>query len=75
MGDAELHARSLVGNTAIEYEQEDVGLKDLRPAQMERGVAPLFGGHRIVRRFLPLHAVALGQEDSEAEGFELLRQS
>jgi len=65
VGDAELHARSLVGDAAVEYENEDVGLQYAGLVQVERGVSPLFGGHGVLRRLLPLYAVPLSQEVPE----------
>ena len=75
VGEAELHASSLVGEATVEDEKKDLGLQYSGLVQVKRGVPSLLGSHGAVRWLPALHAVPLGQEDPEAEGFELLRQS
>src|SRR5215203_5292613 len=72
VGDAELHARSLVGDTPVEHEH--VRVEDPAHVEVEHGVAPLLGGHRVVGRPVALDAVALREEDIEAHGHESVRK-
>src|SRR5688572_23799408 len=70
IGDAELHARSLVWDTSVEHEQEHVRVEDPGPVEVEHGVAPLLRGHRVVGWPIALGAGALREEDIEAKALE-----
>jgi hypothetical protein len=58
----EFDARSFVGHTPVEHEQEDVALEDLPLVQLEHRSATLIRRHQIIRRSVALHPVALRQE-------------
>lgn len=73
VGDAELHAPSLIGDAAVGYENEDVGIQYTSLVQVEPSVSPLFGAHGVVGWLLPLYAVPLSQESPGRRGFEFLR--